>query len=134
MEKQEAENRALAEERRREAEEEARRVAAQKEAELKERQDMIRQLRAMLKAKEKFERKVDPTWVPNLGLLGEMSLLELRQRVAQVNAWATRRVGRSRRRPKGKEIGITGTPHGWSTGTTSLFAAPLDKGAEGPEN
>ena len=84
MEQKEAENRAAAEGLRTELGEEQRRVAAQREAELKERQDIIRQLRAMLKAREKHERRVDPTWVPNLGLLGEMSLLELRERLSQV--------------------------------------------------
>ena len=84
VERQEAENRQAAEELKRRQAEDARRLAAQAEAELRERQEAIRQLRALLTAREKFQRKVDPTWVPNLGLLGEMSLLELKERVVQV--------------------------------------------------
>ena len=56
----------------------------QAEREMEEKQDLIRQLRALDKAREKHVKTIDPTYTPQTGLLGEMSLLELRERVQQM--------------------------------------------------
>ncbi|CAG9464653.1 unnamed protein product [Pedinophyceae sp. YPF-701] len=74
-------NRELAEEERRKREANARRLAEQQAEEMRLKKDLIMQLRAMERAREAHQKQVDPTWTPNLGLLDEMSLVELRERM-----------------------------------------------------
>ena len=57
-------------------------AAAERRKEQARRADLIKQIRALELVPRKRELAVDPTYVPRLGLLEEMSLAELRERMA----------------------------------------------------
>ena len=60
------------------------RAAAEKRKEQARRADLIKQIRALELVPRKRETYVDPTYTPQIGLLEEMSLAELRERLAIV--------------------------------------------------
>jgi hypothetical protein len=59
-------------------------AAAQRQKEEERRADLIKQIRAIELVPRKRETKLDPTYTPHLGLLEEMSLAELRERLLVV--------------------------------------------------
>lgn len=72
-------------------------IAAAKEAkerEWEERMDIVRQIRALETVKPKRDKTFDPTESASVGLLEEMPLAELKERLALVKVLAMRWVGR----------------------------------------
>jgi len=77
-------HRATARELRQEIELAEAQAAAERKVEQERRADLIKQIRALELVPRKRETHVDPTYTPQLGLLEEMSLAELRERMAIV--------------------------------------------------
>merc|ERR1719181_893419 len=77
-------HRATARELRQEIEQAEAQAAAERKVEQERRADLIKQIRALELVPRKREINLDPTYTPQLGLLEEMSLAELRERLAIV--------------------------------------------------
>ena len=77
-------NRQTARELRREIEQAEAHAAAERRKEQARRADLIKQIRALELVPRKRETQLDPTYTPQIGLLEEMSLAELRERLTIV--------------------------------------------------
>eukprot|EP01138_Halocafeteria_seosinensis_P006232 gb/GECG01006373.1/.p1 GENE.gb/GECG01006373.1/~~gb/GECG01006373.1/.p1 ORF type:complete len:910 (+),score=221.53 gb/GECG01006373.1/:1-2730(+) len=71
---------------RREIEEEEEKLKKQREEEQKEREELIRQIRALERVPKKKYKEFDPTTTSGAGLLDEMSLIEMRERLSLLKA------------------------------------------------
>jgi len=80
-ERLEQENKLKAERIRQEEAENARQRAEEEALEQQRKMDIIRQLRALDKVKREKVTEFDPTWTPGMGLMAEMSLSELKDRL-----------------------------------------------------